>query len=293
MKKAIVGMCMFLVALAAFALPSPKQIEDALAAQKYADAKSMVQEVLREKPDSARAHLLNAFLLVHVDHNKVAANSELQTAAGLDRKGDVKSSPLFGRVVAEIDMTAAPPRKPVAAPASNASRIDPLDVLFFILIVGGIVAAGILILRPRDRETVIHVSGGGSGAVGGTTYVPTPSGPAPVGSGAVVYPHAATTIVHTPSNPTMGAFGTAAAVAGGVVAGEMLADSLRHRRHDYMDDDAESFRRRRESTQQTYTPEPSPVSYEAERTSFSSSSGGGDSWGSSDSGSSSGGGSDW
>src|SRR6478672_5989220 len=104
MKKALLGIALMLVALVALALPSPQQIEDALANKHYAEAKSMVQEVLREKPESARAHMLNAYLLIHVDKNRVAANAELQTAAGLDKKGDVKSSPLFGRIVTEIDM---------------------------------------------------------------------------------------------------------------------------------------------------------------------------------------------
>lgn len=287
MKKVLLGLSVLLLAMAAFAMPSPKQIEDALAAQKYVDARGMVQEVLREKPDSARAHLLNAFLLIHVDHNKTAANSELQTAAGLDRKGDVKSSPLFGRVVAEIDMQPAKPStlpNPSAVPVHHSSGIDPLDVFFFLLLIGGIAIMGIALLRPRDWDVVVVGSGGSAGVSGGTTIAPVPGSPLP---GGAFYPHASTTIVQAAGNPSMGAFGTAAAVAGGVVAGELIADSLTHRSRRRADDEEDDRRRRESSYQPSYTPDPSPVSYESERSSFSSSSSGGDSWGGSDSSSSS------
>jgi hypothetical protein len=278
MKKAVLSFVLMMVSAVALAIPSPKQIEDAMAAQKYADAKSMVQEVLREKPDSARAHLLNAFLLIHVDHNKVAANSELQTAAGLDKKGDVKSSPLFGRVVAELDMQ---PTKTALRPrASGADVADFFFTVVLILLAGGAIVA--VIAAFRERETIVHVHGGGIGSAGGSTYTPPAAGPS---SGGAYYPHATTTIVQNPANPAMGAFGTAAAVAGGVVAGEVLADSLLHRHRSYRNDDYED-RSRRESPSSSYTPDSSPVSYESERSSFSSSSSSSDSWGSSDSSSS-------
>lgn len=273
MKKAILGLFLTLYAMVAFALPSPKQIEDALANKNYADAKSMVQEVLREKPDSARAHLMNAFLLIHVDKNRQAANAELQTAVGLDKKGDVKSSPLFGRVVTEIDIGTSPAKK-------GPSGADVLEIIAAALLIIFVIAAVIALINmflDRPASTVFHASGGGNSPVN----FGSPSAPSSPSAGGAYYPHAATTVIATQANQGMGAFGTAAAVAGGVVAGNAISDMLHnsHHRHYSSYDDAPH----RESSF-TYTSEPSPVSYESERSSFSS--GSSDSWSSSDSSSS-------
>lgn len=272
MKRAIVGLFAALFAMVAFALPSPKQIEDALANKNYADAKSLIQEVLREKPDSARAHLMNAYLLIHVDKNKQAANAELQTAVGLDKKGDVKSSPLFGRIVTEIDMAGTPAKK-------RHGTADVLEIAAAVVLIICALAAVIALINmllDRPLSTVFHVSGGG----GSPAWAVSPSAPAAPSSGGAYYPHAATTIVAAQGNPGMGAFGTAAAVAGGVVAGNAISEMLHHshHRHNTYDDEP-----RRESSYSS-TPDPSPVSYESERSSFSS--GSSDSWSSSDSSSS-------
>jgi hypothetical protein len=270
MKKVMFGLFAALFALVAFAMPSPKQIEDALANKNYADAKSMIQEVLREKPDSARAHLLNAYLLIHVDKNRTAANAELQTAVGLDKKGDVKSSPLFGRIVTEIDMG-----KPAVKQERNIA--DVLGIAAALMLGLCAFAALLAVIRAifdRPASTVLHVSGNGEN-LARSFGSSVPSGPS---SGGAHYPQAATaTILATQASPGMGAFGTAASVAGGVVAGNIISDMLHHGHssRNYSDD---SERRA------TYTPEPSPVSYESERSSFSS--GSSDSWGSSDSSSS-------
>jgi hypothetical protein len=53
MKKWLLGAALAVISAVAFALPSPHQIEDALASHDYDTAKSMTQEVLRERPDSA------------------------------------------------------------------------------------------------------------------------------------------------------------------------------------------------------------------------------------------------
>lgn len=103
MKKWLLGAALAVISAVAFALPSPHQIEGALAAHDYDNARSMTQEVLRERPDSAKAHLFDAFLLEHVDGNLSAANQELQNVVNLDQRGDVKGSALFGKTVAEID----------------------------------------------------------------------------------------------------------------------------------------------------------------------------------------------
>jgi hypothetical protein len=292
MKKLLFGFILTLASALAFALPSPRQIEDALAAQKYADAKSMVQEVLREKPKSARAHLLNAFLLIHVDHNKTAANAELQTAAGLDLDGDVKRSPLFGRVVAEIDMQ--PVAKPVktvtySGPDFNEVAILMLKIALLIAVVVALAyfVSWLIDLMCARRPTEIRFYGNAGSGVASSS--PDPVSPAPAGTH---YAHTVAPVVVAQQQPAMGAFGPAASVAGGVVAGNLMADSLLHRHshhHRDADDDYEEEQRRRRRREEdsysapSYTP--SPVSYESERSSFSSGSSD-SSWGSSDSSSS-------
>lgn len=288
MKKLLTGLFLMMVTAIAFALPSPQQIEDAMANKNYADAKSMIQEVLRERPESARAHLLNAYLLVHVDKNKVAANAELQTAVGLDKKGDVKSSALFGRTVAEIDMLPAKavqtPREILHQDAINVQNEYKMlvKVLLFFLLVVGIIW---LIHHIMSRRVVAIWNSGSDFHNHGGSSSPLPYSPAPA-SGGAYYPHAVTPMVVAQSNPQMGAFGTAASVAGGVVAGNMLSDALLHRHHSHGSEDSYSSPRRasQESTPSTYS-EPSPVSYQNERSSYSS--GSDSSWGSSDSSSSS------
>lgn len=284
MKRILFAFVAMMLCALAFALPSPKQIEDALAAHKYADAKSMVQEVLREKPSSARAHLLNAHLLIHADHNRAAANAELQTAAGLDLEGDVKRSPLFGRVVAEIDMRPAAAGEARSLPAHHAYATWDFVTAFLIML--SVLAAVAIIAWIIDRNHFMAFCSNHPGASGARASSPVyPDSPAPAGS---QYPQAVGSVVVAQQQPAMGAFGTAASVAGGVVAGNLMSDALMHRHHihDANDDYEErQRRRRREEDSKPPTYDPSPVSCDNERSSFSS--GSSDSWGSSDSGSSS------
>lgn len=114
MKKLLATAVLVFASAIAWAVPSPKQVESALAAHDYRAARSMVDEVLRAQPQSARAHLLNSYVLLKEGKVEVAAN-EVKTARQLDTKGDVVGSALFGRTVAEIDM--AKQKTVAAAPA--------------------------------------------------------------------------------------------------------------------------------------------------------------------------------
>lgn len=283
MKRFIVAITLALVAALAFALPKPAQIEDALAAQRYSDARSMIAEVLRERPDSARAHLLNAFILVHVDHNRAAANAELQTAAGLDKRGDVKTSPLFGRVVGEIDAAPAKaaPALPRQVPPARESdwQTTLVMVLAFILLV----AAFVLIVRAITAPRAAYYKFGGAGGA----PVPTPLDPvsplSPSWGGNVFMPQPA---VAAQAPQQMGALGTAASVAGGVVAGNAISDLFRSRSSSSRNEGWDSSPSR-SSSESSSSYSSSPTSYDSERSSFSSSSSGSSDWGSSSDSSSS------
>jgi hypothetical protein len=319
MKKLLVGILLSLVTVIAFALPSPRQIEDALAAGRYNDAQSMVSQVLNERPDSARAHLLNAYLLIHVNHDKTAANAELNTASGLDRNGDVKNSPLFGRVVGEIDTykAAAPPvrqRTYEQTPFVQQAAVSPVVqsqpkesgghgfLIFVVLLVtGGICVITYLFIRGADERRKLEASytpytSSGSRRLtqtrGGGTYnapynpPPVPLDPYPYSSPVIHHQSAPVVVQQAPQQ----SFGSqVAATATGVVAGELIHDALVSNKH-HSPKWEEPVRERevvRERDPDWGSPSrtESPVSYSNERSSFSS--GSDDSWSSRSSSSSS------
>jgi hypothetical protein len=126
MKKIFAGIILSLATVAALAMPQPRDIEDALAARDYQSAKSMTQEVLRERPDSAKAHLFNAYVLLKADNNRDGAAAELKTARMLDKNHKVQDSALFGRTVAELER--AP--NPVQRLAPSQRRYEPVPVTY-------------------------------------------------------------------------------------------------------------------------------------------------------------------
>jgi len=294
MKKIFTALMLTLVTSVTFAMSTPKQIEDELAAHNYSSAQTKIAEVISAHPDSARAHLLNSVAVLHTTGDKQLAANELKLAKQLDKKGDVVSSPLFGRATAEIDNYVVAPRNvakaPVAAP-HNYSQQDDYTLLYVILGVGGIALLAYIAFGRDKKPSVI--------------YIPEPSYPASqaayvsnsqflsntsTSSGRPMsrYFEQPTTYVapqaHSASVVTqsagMGIMGTAMGVAGGVVAGELIYDGLTGRRKHNREERYES------SSNDNYVP-PVQQDYETERSSYNSSSSGSDSWGSSSSDSSS------
>lgn len=119
MKKLIAALLLSLASAVAFALPSPHQIEDALKQGDLNSARSMVHEVLREKPESAKAHLFNAYILAK-QGDRSAAQLELQNAKRFDHSGSVQNSALYGRTVATLEAPVAPV-KPSYKPAATST----------------------------------------------------------------------------------------------------------------------------------------------------------------------------
>ena len=243
-RKLTAFLAMAVIAVSAFASASPKQVEDALAANNFTEAKQMIAGVLAEHPSSARGHLLNAYVLAKADHNKQAANDELRMVEALDKKGDVKNSPLFGRTVAAVEaLPAARVQAPVPAPvvvvpAPHYQTPAPVDsgghgFLWFLIVVVFIAMIVMLIVRSLSRPTVVvqpSNSGGSYRSTGyGGTY--TRSTPSPSYGSGYAAPVPAPAPVYTNSGGSS-ALGTGVAVAGGVVAGSLIADSLLHH-HDH------------------------------------------------------------
>lgn len=307
MKKWILGVLLSLVTVMAFALPSPRQIEDALANGRYSEAQSMVSEVLRERPDSARAHLMNAYLLVHVQHDKTAANAELNTAVGLDQKGDVKNSQLMGRVVGEIDAQPAAARQTVqSTPVVQQAAVSPVvqyqpeqksghgfAVFLFVLFFGAVGVLAYLLIRGANRREGERLSRSAYNPYNSPRRIQSaPSASLPYNSGPQPSPfdpwlttppqvihQAQPVIVQQPQQ----SFGSqVAATATGVVAGELIHDAIvgSHLRSQTWEEPVRAYREPVRETVYREPPTPvreeSPVSYQNERKSFSS--GDDDSW---------------
>jgi hypothetical protein len=218
----------------AWALPSPKQIEDALAAKDYANAKSMVAEVLHEKPANARAHLLNAFIAIHVDHKPDVAKAELKMAKDLDKKGEVSGSALFGRTVGEIDAyrpsVLAQPSPPSVSKVVPAGSFTPAPVhddghgvLFYLFWTVLVVVLVIWIARkflPQPTPVTFQAPVQPAPGYPAPTSLPSPANYGGFGG----YPQPQAPVASTGG---MGALGTIASVGAGVVAGNLISDAIR------------------------------------------------------------------
>lgn len=254
MKKWLLGAALAVISAVAFALPSPHQIEDALAAHDYNTARSMTQEVLRERPDSAKAHLFDAYLLEHVDGNLSAASQELENVQNLDQRGDVKNSSLFGKTVAEIDAKSQVVRQATQAPQVQVQAVSPVTSyvapekhsghgFLIFLFVGLIVALLVwLFIRGATRRQPIKQTT----YYDDNTLLSSSTGLNRVGSSGRAYissPSIQPAIVHTPyvqpvqSGPVIinngGGYGRGYGNDGfteGLVIGELLEDSRESRR---------------------------------------------------------------
>lgn len=308
MKRFLLALVLSIASFIALAAPSPKQIEAALAARDYASAKTMISQVLAERPDSARAHLMKAFVLAASDKNKEAAKAELSIARTLDKNGDVVNSPLFGRTVGAIDAIAVaqalPPPRPaaVAPPVQAAPYVKPAPVvkqessstglwIFLALLFAGGVGATVYFISRRPKEVVPSYS---SNFTSSESVAPAPERAAPVYQSSAPrtqYVSAPAPIYRGGMDNSYGnsgtGMGTGAAVATGMVAGVAGAVVV-----DTMIENARLRERERYSSgsNNSWAPSPVPapyasapaeesrVDYESEAQSFSSSRAQADSW---------------
>lgn len=289
MKKLIATIVLSLAAVAAMAMPRPSDIENALAAHDYQSAKSMTQEVLRERPDSAKAHLFNAYVLLKADNDRNGAAAELRTARMLDKNHNVQDSALFGRTAAELERAA-----PVRAYAPQATYVEPtgdsgLVKFFRFLLWGSVIGVLAYILyklfwRPKTTCVGTHIDysmpGGGSPDVPARTASQiglTPSAAAWPGHAAPVY---------SPTPVVVNNNGGSGSTVNGMMAGMMMGEMMHHHHSDGYGRDRII---ERDTTYVDRSSAPSTTSsssdYETSRSSYSS--GRDDSWSSSSSSSSS------
>ena len=184
--KSVVAGAFVLGATLALALPTPKDIEAAVAAGQYTQAESMLREVLQDKPQSAKAHYELGQVLAH-EHRYKEAQTELQKANDIDPSLKFATSPdKFNTVLTKVNELAAAPSssvvmEPSVAPGTHAvakAAPEPAasgggsSLSYVWLAIAGLVVLG-LWLRRSAANTASNVNA--------TAYAPvaTPMGTPP------------------------------------------------------------------------------------------------------------------
>ena len=198
--KFVVAGAFVLGATLALALPTPKDIEAAVAAGHYTQAETMLREVLLDKPQSAKAHYELGQVLAH-EHRYKDAQAELQKAKDIDPSLKFATSPeKFNTVLAKVNDLAAAPTSSVvmepsvppgthvattAAPEAAASSSGS-SLTYVWVAIAGLVALGLWLRRSATNAT---------NSANTSAYAPvaTPMGtpPSPRGFGAQFTPNAA------------------------------------------------------------------------------------------------------
>lgn len=228
MKKSIAALAFAVLSAAASALPTTQQVEAAVQQAHYAQAKSMMSEVVAAKPDSAKAHYVYAEMLAH-NRNFAKATQEVARARQLDPAIKFTTPDKFSAFeqLLQREQTTSQTRSP-AAPYALAPR--PVQASpSFPAVPGwvwatGLAAIAFLLWRGFNRSRAgAPVAGsaalaGTAAPVAGSPLNPSaPPGIAPYGTG---MPSAA---------PGGGMLGTGMAVAGGVAGGMLLGEMLNNR----------------------------------------------------------------
>ena len=235
MKRLIAIVLLTLMSSLALALPAPKDIESAVNSGQLTRAEEMLKEVIREKPNSAKAHYELGQVLARAGRN-FEAREALQKAQSLDPTLKFARDPAhFNEILNRIPggnaslpgstgAVLSSPRSDVAVQAAPVREpASPSIPWGYVLVGGGALVAVWMILRRRAAPTAggMAMSGAGATAMSGAggAAVPAATGYAP-GYGAG-YPGA---------QPARGA-GIGGAVLGGVAgmaAGYGLAKMMEH-----------------------------------------------------------------
>jgi hypothetical protein len=203
--------------------PTVDQVYQAAKAGNYTEAQNLMDQVLREHPNSAKAHFIEAELLAR-QGKLSAARSELETAQKLDpsmsfaKPGAVEE---LKSMVASRGSNAMP----VQMNNSNGSRVHvPWGPLLGILAIFVVV---MMFLRARSRRMYGPGSAGGFRPAPGQPPMMPPGGPgAPAGYGPAGGPGMAPPAAGGMGSGILGNLATGAAVGAGIVAGEALAHKV-------------------------------------------------------------------
>jgi hypothetical protein len=236
MKKWILSLVLASLAAIAWALPSVQDVEAEVRQGRYAQAESMMREVVTAKQGSAKAHYIYAEILAHNGKTALAAE-EAQKARLLDPDLKFASDPEKfrsfeaalqpQRSAARTGQGAARAQAP--APAQDATASSGIPGWVWL---AGIAVLGLMLWRgfSRSRRSAAAAAGmAGSGYAAPGGYGPGQVGPqgAPYGG----YPPQG----YPPQRSGM--LGTGLAAAGGVAAGMLAGEMLRNRSQNNLDQD--------------------------------------------------------
>jgi hypothetical protein len=207
----------------AFALPAPRDIEQAVAAGNFAQAENMLREVLQEKPQSAKAHYELGQVLAKEARYTEALRS-LERAKDIDPALKFAASPekfheVFNKVTTlKASQNAAPAASSpavTATPSSAPAAAMPSTTLA--VGIGILAVAAFLLFRASSKPPARF------GAASATPASPAPAGPsapvAPTGFGAAYAPHPAGNASNAASYAPAPAAGSGSTLTGAVLGG--------------------------------------------------------------------------
>ncbi|MDD2547122.1 MAG: tetratricopeptide repeat protein [Burkholderiaceae bacterium] len=120
---ALLALALWACAQVALALPAPKDIEAAVRQGQFAQAESMLREVLKEKPLSAKAHYELGQVLAR-EQRYLEAQQALLQAQKLDPALKFAASPaVFQRVLDAVASETRAPKAPASASSSASSGL--------------------------------------------------------------------------------------------------------------------------------------------------------------------------
>jgi hypothetical protein len=188
--------------------PSVHDIYEAAKAGHFDQAQTMMDQVLKDHPKSAKAHYVQAEL--YAKQGKTAlARAELTQAEQIEPGLPHENSRSVEALKAELGMiprTSSAPRVIGMTSAASAPRVPWGTILIAVLVIGVLW----MLFRRRSQPVYPTAVGGGPAGYGGAGYAGGPGyGPPPMGGGV--------------GSGLAGGLASGLAVGAGVVAGEELA----------------------------------------------------------------------
>jgi len=229
MKKAIVSVWLLLACAVAWALPTVQQVEAAVQQGHYAQAESMMREVVDAKPGSAKGHYLYAEILAH-NGSFAKAAEEAGKAKQLDPDIKFTQPEKFRAFEKLLEREQKPAQRTdvsnsvlPAAPALDAAKPSQAAGIPSWVWGAALALVAYLLWRGFSRSRAAQSPRPVPDFTGAapTTAFGTPG----MGGAGTAPPYAGV----PPASPSSGLLGTGLAVAGGVAAG-MLVDEMLHRR---------------------------------------------------------------
>jgi hypothetical protein len=240
MKKVILSLLLASLSAIAWALPTVQDVEAEVRQGRYAQAESMMREVVAAKPGSARAHYIYAEILAH-DGKLTLAIEEASRARQIDPDVKFADPEKFRTFEASLlraqAARATPPAaatQRTAAPRESApvaaDRVAPAAAAAgpsWVWLAGGAAIAFALWRFFSRRRAASPLAGGAAPSTGFGSQTQAGAVPSPYGPGATP-PYGPG---YAPQRPGSGMMGVSLAAAGGVAAG-MLAERMLHGRND-------------------------------------------------------------